>query len=317
MPADPQLHNERVVYLNGEIVPESRALLSFRDTGFVYGDAVFDTGRTFGGKGFQLKEHIDRLYETLTYVRIDPGMSKEEMLAKTEEVLAINAQLLGPDEDYWVTQRVSRGISPVDGEVPERDGATVLIECMPLPLRARAGMFRDGIDAVVSSLKRTPPSALSPNAKTNNYMNMMLAQREVASYAPGAWAVLLDETGNICEGAGCNIFVVKNGTVYTPSTDYILDGITRQAAIALCRKADIPLVERPLSLHNVAIADEAFFTSTSLCICPLRSFNGQKFGAAPGRVTKSLMDGFSKMVGYDYVGQYLKHLSDDEVGTGF
>lgn len=141
-----KLHNERVVYLNGEILPESRALISFRDTGFVYGDAVFDTGRTFGGKGFMLEEHVDRLYETLSYVRIDPGMSKAEMLAKTEEVLAINAALLGPDEDYWVTQRVSRGISPVDGETPEREGATVLIECMPLPLRARAKMFRDGID---------------------------------------------------------------------------------------------------------------------------------------------------------------------------
>ncbi|WP_425405745.1 aminotransferase class IV [Hwanghaeella sp.] len=317
MAPDTPLHNERVVYLNGEIIPESRALLSFRDTGFVYGDAVFDTGRTFGGKGFLLKEHVDRLYETLAYVRIDPGMPKEEMLSKTEEVLAINAALLGPDGDYWVTQRVSRGVSPVDGEAPEREGATVLIECMPLPLRARAAMFRDGIDAVVASLKRTPPSALSPNAKTNNYMNMMLAQREVASYAPGAWAVLLDETGNICEGAGCNIFVVKNGTVYTPSTEYILDGITRQVAIDLCGKDDIPVIERPLSLHSVAVADEAFFTSTSLCICPLRSFNGQQFGATPGPVTKRLMTAFSEMVGHDYVGQYLKHLSSEKTGTGF
>lgn len=85
----------------------------------------------------------------------------------------------------------------------------------------------------------------------------------------------------------------------------------------MCKNADIPLVERPLSLHNVAVAEEAFFTSTSLCICPLRSFNGQKFNAVPGPVTKRLMDAFSARVGYDYVSQYLKHLSDAQAGTGF
>jgi len=309
--------NERVVYLNGEILPESRATISFRDTGFVYGDAVFDTARTFGGKPFRLKEHVDRLYETLAYVRIDPGLSKQEMLAKTEEVVALNAGLLGPQQDYWVTQRVSRGLSPVDGEAVERAGATVLIECMPLPLRARAAMVRDGIDAVVSSLTRTPPSALSPNAKTNNYMNMMLAQREVGAYAPGAWAVLLDENGNLCEGAGCNLFLVKDGRVSTPTTDYVLNGVTRQAVLELCRSNDIPIEERNLTLQHAAIADEAFFTSTSLCVCPLKSLNGQDFPATPGPVTERLRGLFSDLVGFDYVGQYLANLSGENTGTGF
>lgn len=309
--------NERVVYLNGEIVPESRATISFRDTGFVYGDAVFDTARTFGGKPFRLQEHIDRLYETLTYVRIDPGLPKEEMLAKTEEVVSLNASLLGPNQDYWVTQRVSRGLSPVDGEPAARTGATVLIECMPLPLKARAAMARDGIDAVVSSLTRTPPSALSPNAKTNNYMNMMLAQREVAAYAPGSWAVLLDENGNLCEGAGCNLFLIKDGKVSTPTTDYVLNGVTRQAVLELCRDNGIPVEERTLTLHHAAVADEAFFTSTSLCICPLRSLNGQAFPSVRGPVTQRLTDLFADLVGFDYVGQYLANLDSDNVGTGF
>ena len=309
--------NERVVYLNGEILPESRAAISFRDTGFVYGDAVFDTARTFGGKPFRLKDHIDRLYETLAYVRIDPSLTKAEMTEKTEEIVARNAPLLGPDQDYWVTQRVSRGVSPVDGEVPDRVGATVLIECMPLPLKARAAMFRDGIDAVVAPQIRTPPTALSPAAKTNNYMNFMLAQREVASVAAGAWAVLLDQNGNLCEGPGCNIFLIKDGVVSTPTPEFVLCGVTRRTVIDLCRDNGVDLVERNLSLHDAAVADEAFFTSTSLCICPVRSLNGKHFPAMPGPVTDRLTALFADLAGFDFRAQYLANLSDRETGTGF
>ena len=309
--------NERVVYLNGEIVPESQATLSFRDAGFVYGDGLLDTARTFRGEVFRLKQHIDRLYDTLAYVRIDPGMTKEQMTDATDHVVAMNRHLLGPDDDYWVSQRISRGQIPVDGETPARDEATVVIECTPLPLRARAPMYRDGIDAVISSLRRVPPSALSPNAKTNNYMNMRLAQREVTSYAPGSWAVLLDENGNVCEGAGCNIFIVKADVVATPSTDYILAGITRDAVLELRRHNDIPVEERTVSLHQAWIADEAFFASSALCVCPLRSLNGRTYGAVPGPVTKRLMDLFAEVVGVDYVAQYLKHLSDTPPDAGF
>lgn len=298
-------------------MPESQASISFRDTGFVYGDAVFDTARTFGGRIFRLKEHIDRLYDTLAYVRIDPVLNKEEMTKTTEQIVEMNRHLLDPDDDYWISQRISRGQIVVDREEPARVGATVLIECTPLPLKARASMYRDGIDAVVSSLRRTPPSALSPNAKVNNYMNMMLAQREVESYAPGSWAVLLDDNGDICEGAGCNVFTVKGGIVATPSTDYILAGITRGVVLELCRDSGIPVEERAISLHQAWIADEVFFSSSALCICPVRSLNGQCYGAVPGPVTRRLMDSFTDLVGVDYVAQYLKHAGDAVADASF
>ncbi len=303
--------------MNGEILPESQASISFRDTGFVYGDAVFDTARTFGGRIFRLKEHVDRLYDTLAYVRIDPGLDKEEMIQTTERIVEMNRHLLGPDDDYWVSQRISRGEIVVDREEPARIGATVLIECTPLPLKARAPMYRDGIDAVISSLRRTPPSALSPNAKVNNYMNMMLAQREVGSLAPGSWAVLLDENGDICEGAGCNVFTVKGGVVTTPPTEYILAGITRGVVLELCRENGIPVEERAVSLHQAWIADEVFFSSSALCICPVRSLNGQAYGAVPGPLTGRLMGLFKDMVGTDFVAQYLKHAGDTDANASF
>ena len=316
-PPFPAMQNERVVYLNGQIVPESRALLSFRDAGFVYGDAVFDTARTFNGKLFKLKEHIDRLYETLAYVRIDVPLTRQEMIDATEDVAARNRALLSENEDYWVSQRISRGVPALDGEPPIQDGPTIVIECMPLPLRARAPMFRDGIDAVIAPLKRISPDALSPNAKTNNYMNAMLAQREVTAIRPGAWALQLDRDGHIAEGIGCNVFFVHEGVVVTPTTEFVLPGVSRAVAIDLCRELDIPISEQTVSMHKATTASEAFFTSTSLCLCPVRSLNGRPYLGVAGPVVKRLMDGFKEKVGMDYAAQYLAHLRDGPAGPGF
>jgi branched-chain amino acid aminotransferase len=114
----PTRSNERIAYHNGDFVPESRALVPFRDRGFLYGDAVFDTARTFRHRPFRLAEHVERLFRSLRYLRIDPGLSPAEMQAVTESVLERNLHLLGPDDDYWVSQRVSRGIAAIDGEEP-------------------------------------------------------------------------------------------------------------------------------------------------------------------------------------------------------
>lgn len=308
---------ERLVYLNGSILPESRALISFRDAGFVYGDAVFDTARTFNGRLFKLKEHVDRLYETLRYVRIDISLGRQEMMDATEHLVSKNLALLGEKEDYWVSQRISRGVPALDGEPPIQDGPTIVIECTPLPLRARAPMFRDGIDAVIAPLRRVAPDALSPNAKTNNYMNAMLAQREVTAIRPGAWALQLDRDGHIAEGIGCNAFFVHDGAVVTPTTEYVLPGISRATAIDLCRELEIPISEQRVSVHKAAIASEAFFTSTSLCLCPLRSLNGRQYLGVDGPVTRRLMDAFKEKVGMDYEAQYRAHERDGPAMTGF
>ena len=103
------LTNERVAYFNGRVVPESDVLIPFRDRGFLFGDAAFDTARTFRHRPFRLKEHVDRLYRSLRYLRIDPGLTPAETVEITEQVLARNLHLLDADDDYWVTQRVSRG----------------------------------------------------------------------------------------------------------------------------------------------------------------------------------------------------------------
>ncbi len=297
---------ERVAYINGEIVPESEAKVSIRDRGFVYGDAVFDTTRTFGGVIFKLSEHLDRFYNSLKYMRLDPGMTKDEMAALTMKVLEVNLPLLEENGDYWVTQRVSRGVRQPDGAMKP----TVIIECTPLPFRERARYYRDGLQVVVPSVRRTPPESMSPRAKVHQYINLVLAEMEVKSQNPDAWPIVLDTNGNLAEGPGSNIFIVKNGVVITPREQYVLAGISRQTAIDLAHELGIEAREADMDLYDAYTADEAFVTSTSFCICPVSSINGNPVGdgGVPGPITDRLTKAYSGLVGIDVAGQYLARL---------
>ena len=155
---------ERVVYLNGEFIPESRAGIPIRDRGFVLGDAVFDTARTFNGRPFKLPDHIDRLFDSCRYLRLDPGLTRDEFLQSTNELLERNLPLLGPREDFWVTQRVTRGADPIGPDDEVRP--TVLIECKPLPLAKRAKGYRDGLALLTPSIPRTAPRFMSPSSQS-------------------------------------------------------------------------------------------------------------------------------------------------------
>ena len=297
---------ERVVYINGEIVPESEAKVSFRDQGFVTGDAVFDATRTFGGVIFKLKEHLDRLYDSLKYMRLDPGISQHQMAELTMQVLAANQSLLGPDDDYWVIQRISRGVLVGGGKYKP----TVIIECNPLPFDMRARYYRDGLSVVISSIRRTPPECMSPRVKVHNYINLLLADQEVKAQNPDAFSILLDINGNVAEGLGSNFFIVKNGVVVTPQEQYVLAGISRETVIELAQGLNIEVQEADIDLYDVYTADEAFVTSTSFCLCSVSSVNGSTIGdgSVPGPVTDRIQIAYSDLVGIDIVKQYLKRL---------
>jgi branched-chain amino acid aminotransferase len=302
--------NERVVYLNGEIIPESHASISFRDRSFRYGDGAFDTTRTFGHRIFKLEPHVERFFKTLKYLDLDPGLGPNELIAITEDVLARNLHLLDREDDYWVTQRVSRGVETPGGDVHESGGPVVIVECTPLPLKARAHYFRDGIEVMVPSVRRAAPDAINPRAKTHNYLNLLLGHQEVRRYNPEAWAILLDHHGNLSEGIGSNLFIVEDGVIATPQDLYVLCGISRETVIDLAGELGITVVKKDIDLYDAYNADEAFITSTSFCACPVTSVNGMKAGdgKVPGPVTQRIMDAYRQLVDYDFVAQYLRHL---------
>ena len=301
----------RIAYFNGRFVPETEVLIPFRDRSFNRGDGCFDVTRTFDGRIFCLDEHLDRLYRSLRYLRIDVGLESKELRAITEEVAARNEPLRAPAGDWWIGQRISRGVDAIGDEGWAHTGVQVIVDCTPLPLKARARQFRDGIDVIVPSIRRVPPSMVSPRAKTHNYLNLILADREVKAAQPDAWSVLLDEHGNLCEGTGSNIFVVRGERIYTPLEKYVLPGVSRGMAIELAAELGLRCEERDLDLYDAITADEVFLTSTSLCMCPVRSVNHHVIGdgSVPGPITRRLTEAYIARVGTDFVAQYLSRLS--------
>ena len=304
------LTNERVAYFNGEYMPESQVLIPFRDRGFKYGEAVFDTTRTVRHKTFRLSDHISRLFRSMRYLGIDSGMTRQQLMDVSEEVVERNIHLLDADEDYWLSQRVTPGAAdPFVGG--DQGSPTVIVECVPLPLGARAPLFRDGVRIQISATRRTPPDSQSPRAKTHNYINLLLADREVRSQDPGAWAVLLDHNGNIAEGLGTNIFFVREGVVMTPRSQMVLPGVSRQTVIELIGDLKLPFEEVDIDLYDAFTADECFMTSTSLCMVPVSQVNGRRIGQdIAGPITIKLMNAYKDLLDFDFVAQYLRHLKN-------
>ena len=301
--------NERIAYYNGEYLPESQVRIPFRDRGFLLGDGVFDMTRTFAGRIFRIREHIERLFRSMKAVRIEPGLSVDEFVDISEEVLRRNSHFLDRSTDYWVAQRVSRGVAAVGDEGWDQDGPTIIVECLPLPLEARAPYYRDGVDVVVSPVRRTPPDALTPRAKTSNYLNLLSANMATVNDMPNAYTLLLDHNGNLCEGLGANIFLVKDGKCLTPRERYVLPGVSRQCVMELARDLGLDVAEADLDLHDAYNADEMFLTSTSMCIAPVRTFCGALVSdTTPGPVTARLTAAYVDLVDFDFVGQYLGYL---------
>jgi branched-chain amino acid aminotransferase len=300
--------SEGVVWINGDFVPESEAVISIRDTGFLFGDAVFDTERTFAGEVYKLDEHLERLWMSCRYVSIQPPITKAELKEITQTVIETNMHTVPRGEDLWVTQHVTRGV-PIEGEMSL---PTIIVETRPLPLRARARYFVEGIPIVLSSLRRTPPWALTPRAKKHNYLNMIVATNEIQRSNPAAWAILLDEFGNVCEGIGSNVFIVSDGAVYTPDDSHILAGVSRTTTLDLARELGLEVHEGAVTPYQLAQADEAFISATSICICPVGTIDGRKLRdpRVPGPVTQQLQSAWREAVGFDFVGQYTRFASE-------
>jgi branched-subunit amino acid aminotransferase/4-amino-4-deoxychorismate lyase len=204
---------ERVVYLNGDYVPERDAKVSVLDRGFRWGDAVYDATRTFDGRLFKLHEHVERFFRSLRYARIDPRLDRAAVTACCEEVVRRNEPARrAADGDYILTMQASRGLvggiySPGESATP-----TVTAYCMPLAFATHARYYRNGAPVIVTATRRTPPESVSPRAKVSNKMNHFQAEFEAKAADPDAFALMLDTDGNIAESSGSDFLFVSNGS---------------------------------------------------------------------------------------------------------
>ena len=304
--------HEKIVYLNGSFVPESEAKVSVLDMGFHAGDGVYDVTRTFRHKPFKLKEHNDRLFRSLKYTRIDCGMSQDEMEAAALEVIERNKDLLGPDDDYAVWQVISRGARSSKGPRTNTN-ATVAIYCMDVDFTGFCRHYVEGVTIVVPATRRIPPQCLESKAKITNKMNHIIATFEARQADPKAIPLMLDLDGNIAESNAHNFFAVVGGKVYTPGSKNVLGGITRAVLGELSDRLDLEVEETNLTPYDCLNADEAFLTSTSPTIVPIKSINGVGFPYdVPGPVTLRLLKGWAELVGVDIVAQAIGHMEGEE-----
>ncbi len=299
---------ENVVYLNGSFVPESQAKVSVLDAGFNAGDGVYDVTRTFGHKPFKLREHMERLFRSLYYTRIDCGLSLEEMEAKTLEVLHRNKHLLGKNDDCALWQVVSRGVRSSAGN-RVAGPATVVIYPVTVNFKEFARYCIEGAKLVVPSTRRIPPQCLESKAKITNKMNHNIAAFEAKQADPQAIPLMLDINGNLSESNAHNFFFVSKGVLCTPTDKNVLGGITKESIFALAENLGIKVMEGEFTPYDVYNAEEAFLASTSPTMVPVQSLNGVKIGkAVPGPVNLRLIRAWSEMVNVDIVAQALSHL---------
>jgi branched-chain amino acid aminotransferase len=301
---------KRVVWFNGELVPESEARISIYDSALMFGDMVFEMTRSFNKVQFKLREHLERLWASIKMVRIPITISMDDMEKAVLRTIEANEPGFAPDDEHRIIIDVSRGLLGIyDGNVEGvRGGPNVIIADFPLrwTVASLGGLFDTGINAVVPSQRAIPGSLLDPKIKNRSRLHYMMANIEV-SQVEGAnnWALLLDPDGFVAEGTGDNVFIVKNGVVITPEGRNILRGVSRAYVLdELAPQLGLTAIEKNIEVYDVVNADEAFVTGTPFCMLPVTSLNGAVIGEGRmGPVTKRLLDAWSANVGIDIPGQ--------------
>lgn len=313
----------RVVWFNGELIPESEAKISIYDSALMFGDMVFEMTRSFNKVQFKLREHLERLYASIKYVRIPLEMSIDEMERHIYETIEANDPLFAPDDEHRLMIDVSRGILSIyQGIVGAHKGPNVIIADFPLrwTVAGMGKLFDTGINAVITSQRAIPAQLLEPKVKNRSRLHYLMANIEVSNYeGNNNWALLLDPDGFIAEGTGDNFFIVKDNVIITPEPRNILRGVSRAYIFELAHKLGLPCIEKNIEPYDVITADEAFMTGTPFCILPVSSLNNITIGSEPmGKITRRLLDAWSSETGVDIVGQIKKWDAErgDEAASG-
>jgi branched-chain amino acid aminotransferase len=277
-----------IVYLNGTLIPRSQASISVMDYGFLYGFGLFETMRAYGGRVFRLDRHLSRLARSAETLELSGGIPD-----LTDAVMAtVQANKLS-DARVRITVSVGEGgIAPDPGTCRE---PTVLILANQYQPYSQQ-VYRQGFQAIVSSIRRNSHSPLS-RLKSANYLESILARQE-ARAAGVDEALRLNEKGLLAEASMSNIFLVSDDILLTPSDESgILPGTTREVVLELAARLGISTTEQDIKLDEVFRAQEAFLTNSLMEIMPLTEVSGQSVGSGkPGPVTRQLMTEYRKLV---------------------
>jgi branched-chain amino acid aminotransferase len=279
------------VYINGHLYDKEDAKISVYDHGFLYGDGVFEGLRSYGGKVFRLEQHLDRLWKSARAIWLEIPTSRQAMAQAIHETLKANKI-----EDGYIRLVVTRGAGSLGLDPNRTSNPQIIIITDHIALYPRE-LYEQGLEIVTASTIRNHPAALSPRIKSLNYLNNILAKIE-GLQAGCIEALMLNTKGEVAECTGDNIFLVREGVLFTPPLDAgILEGITRGAVIELARLGRREVREVPLTRHDVYIADECFLTGTAAEVIPVVKVDGRSIGdGRPGPITRELLAQFHRLI---------------------
>jgi branched-chain amino acid aminotransferase len=279
------------INVNGVVTAPQSAVVPALDRGFLYGDAVYETVRTYGGRPFRLRQHLDRLCRSAESLEIPHARAPVDVHDEVMKTL-----LRADNEESAVRVVLSRGPAPIGYDPTLAGPPTLVIYVRPCPIIPDSWR-REGVDVTIVHVQRNPEVALNPAIKSNNLLNNLMAWMQalkMAAYEP----ILPNAAGHLTEGASSNIFVVREGRLRTPDLGAgILQGITRDLVLGLARRDGMNVAEETILPQELREADEAFLTSTLKGILPVRRCDGWPIrDGRPGPVTSRLIQLFEATV---------------------
>lgn len=290
-----------LIYVNGKIVPKSQALVSVYDHGLLYGDGVFEGIRVYRGKIFKCKQHVERLYRSAEAIRLKIPVSPAEMVEIQRRCIQANEI-----SDGYIRLVVTRGVGEL-GLDPRRCPVPGII-CIADQIHLfPQELYQKGMRVVVARRPKTPIACLDPRIKSLNYLNNILAKCEAIDFGCHE-VIMLNTEGYVTEGSGDNLFVVKDGKLYTPPPEAgLLEGITREFVIhTLAKDCGVKVVEKNMRLEEVLRADEVFLTGSAaeiIAVTQIDEHDGNqkivretRISDGEGPVTKRLRARFREIV---------------------
>ncbi|HSL02995.1 MAG TPA: aminotransferase class IV [Nitrospiraceae bacterium] len=275
------------IYLNDRFVKEEEALISVFDHGFLYGDGVYETIRSYGSRIFMRDQHLARLRRSSSAIGLAIPIPEHKWPDLLHESMVRN-NIGNAQQDAYLRITVSRGAGGIGLDPALCPAPTVVIMAKPLQPPSPE-QYRIGVSLIVAKTRRNLPSALSPQIKTTNFLNNILAKRE--AIAAGAFdSILLNWESHLTECTVSNIFFVRAGRLCTPALACgLLDGITRDIVLSLAQEAQIPIDEGYFGVEAIHKADECFLTNTSMEVMPVTAVDGYAVGnGAAGPLTQQL-----------------------------
>ena len=278
--------------MNGTIRPAHDAVVPVYDHGFLYGEGVYETLRTYNGVPFLYDRHLARLRDSASHLQLDVPFSDEAVLGWIDDtVAAAGGETAG---EWYIRVLLTRGVGELTYDVKATPTPSLVIIVKPLE-EPPARVFEQGIRISLVSIIRNHPDSVNPVIKSNNLLNNALAMQE-ANRAAGEEGLMCNYRGELSECSQSNFFLVRNGMVLTPASSAgLLEGVTRAFLFEVGRDLGIEVRAETLYPKDLDTADEVFITSTTRELSPVTRIDDRVIGTGkPGPITMKMLDGFRR-----------------------